>query len=91
MSPFACYIHQQKAPITATADNVPVYQTSVCRGKFHPLFYQNKTFAVPILKKESHDLILLNQIIGKYLEPRKEITSFAWSISKIHCKNVKLV
>ena len=48
VSSFACYIQQEKAPITATSENVPVHQKSAYSENFHPLFYQNKTFAVPI-------------------------------------------
>ena len=44
----------------------------------HIIIFSNKTFYVPIFRKYT----LLNLILsnfGKYLEPRKECTRFAWS------------
>ena len=57
------------------------------------IIYSNKTF----LLKCSHSkkpklfyLTLFNQIFGKYLEQRKEITRFAWSKSLLKYKTLTI-
>ena len=57
VSSFACYIQQEKALITATSENAHIVKIFIlCSIK-------TKRLQCPY-KKNTHDLILLNQIIG---------------------------
>ena len=64
---FICHSYLQKAPITASSENVPDSQSSAYRRKYYHLFTQKV-----LSSKTMH-------VFGKYLDPRKELTRFAWS------------
>ena len=71
---FFAFAHLQKAPITSLENS----QSSVYGRKYYHLFKLN--ILIAHIRKNTHYWILLvNQISGKYLEPRKELTRFAWS------------
>ena len=58
-------VYLQQAPFTASSENVPDSQSSADRRKYYHLLKQN-VLSVHI-RKNTHYLILSNQIFGKYL------------------------
>ena len=73
---FTAIAHLQNAPITASSEMCPIPNFLLLAEKFCHLF---KTFKVLVYERNTHYLIIFNLMIGKYLEPRKELTWFAWS------------
>ena len=69
------YISFNKSPFTVNSDIVPDSQCFVYWRKYYHFFKQN-ALSAHIRKKKIH---ITESNFDKYLEPRRELTRFAWS------------